>query len=154
MNGSPPNSSVHRDAPGKNTGVGYHALLQGLFLTQGSNPGLPNCRQILYQLSYQGNPYWTYSRVILGLKSKDSLILQSRKRVISVWLFFSSFFFFHFYRCFCTTNWTDVAETTWPAKPNVFTLWPFKVKVCQNFLQSKNAYWVNLKIIYSFLSWF
>ena len=34
-------------------GVGYHALLQGIFPTQGSNPGLPHCRQTLYQLSYR-----------------------------------------------------------------------------------------------------
>ena len=42
--------------PGKNTGVGCHFLLQGIFLTQGSNLGLPHCRQILYCLSHQGNP--------------------------------------------------------------------------------------------------
>ena len=41
------------DSPGKNTGVGCHALLQGIFLTQGSNLGLPRCRQILYSLSHQ-----------------------------------------------------------------------------------------------------
>ena len=35
-------------SPGKNTGVGYHAFLQGIFLTQGSNPDLLHCRQILY----------------------------------------------------------------------------------------------------------
>ena len=51
-----PGSSVHRDSPGKNNGVGCHALLQGIFPTQGSNPGLPHCRQILYRLSYQGSP--------------------------------------------------------------------------------------------------
>ena len=34
---SPPGSSVHGDSPGKNSGVGYHALLQGIFPTQGSN---------------------------------------------------------------------------------------------------------------------
>ena len=44
------------DSPVKNTGVGCHALLQGIFPTQGSNPGLPHGRQILYQLSYQGSP--------------------------------------------------------------------------------------------------
>ena len=44
------------NSPGKNTGVGCHFLLQGIFLTQGSNPGLPCCRQILYHLSHQGNP--------------------------------------------------------------------------------------------------
>ena len=38
--------------PGKNTGVGGHCLLQGFFLTQGSNPGLLYCRQILYHLSH------------------------------------------------------------------------------------------------------
>ena len=44
------------DSPGKNTGVGCHALLQGIFPTQGSNPGLQHHRQILYSLSYPGNP--------------------------------------------------------------------------------------------------
>ena len=45
------------DSPGKNTGVGCHALLQGIFPTQGSNPGFPHCRQILYHLSHQGRPW-------------------------------------------------------------------------------------------------
>ena len=40
---SPPDSSVHGNSPSKNTEVGCHALLQGIFLTQGSNPGLPHC---------------------------------------------------------------------------------------------------------------
>ena len=52
----PPGSSVHGNSPGKNTGVGCRALCQGIFLTQGSNPGLPYCRWILYHLSHQGNP--------------------------------------------------------------------------------------------------
>ena len=47
MDCSPPGSSVHGDSPGKNTGVGCHALLQGIFLTQGLNLGLPHCRRIL-----------------------------------------------------------------------------------------------------------
>ena len=54
MECSPPGSSVHGDSPGKNTGVGCHALLQGIFPTQGSNPGLLHCGQILYQLSCEG----------------------------------------------------------------------------------------------------
>ena len=53
---SPPGSSVHGDSPGKNTRVGCHALLQGIFPTQGSNPGLLHCRRILYGLSHQWNP--------------------------------------------------------------------------------------------------
>ena len=42
--------------PGKNTGVGYHALLQGIFLTQGSNPHLLHCRRTLSCQSHQGSP--------------------------------------------------------------------------------------------------
>ena len=42
--------------PGQNTGVGCHSLLQGLFLTQGWNPGLLHCREILQHLSQQGSP--------------------------------------------------------------------------------------------------
>ena len=44
------------DSPGQNTGVSSLSLLQGIFSTQGSNPGLPHCRQILYQLSHKGSP--------------------------------------------------------------------------------------------------
>ena len=43
-------------APGKNTGVGCLSLLQGIFLTQESNPGLLLCRQILYRLSHSLRP--------------------------------------------------------------------------------------------------
>ena len=56
MDCSPSGSSVHGDSPGKNTGIGCHDLLQGIFPTQGSNLGLPHCRQILYHLSHQGSP--------------------------------------------------------------------------------------------------
>ena len=42
-------------SPGQNSGVGSHSLLQGIFSTQGSNPGLPQCRWILYQLNDQGS---------------------------------------------------------------------------------------------------
>ena len=55
MDCSPPGSSVHGDFPGKDTWVGCHALLQGIFPSQGQNPGLPHCRRILYQLSYEGS---------------------------------------------------------------------------------------------------
>ena len=56
MDCSLPGSSVLGDSPGKNIGVGFHALLQVIFPTQGSNPGLPNCRWIVYYLSHQGSP--------------------------------------------------------------------------------------------------
>ena len=45
-----------RNSPGQNTGLGSCSLLQGIFPTQGSNPGLLHCRQILFQLNYQGSP--------------------------------------------------------------------------------------------------
>ena len=44
------------NSPGQNTGVGSCSLLQGIFPTQGSNPGLPHCRWILYQLSHKWSP--------------------------------------------------------------------------------------------------
>ena len=46
------------NSPGKSTGVGSPSLPQGMFLTQGSNPGLPPCRWILCHLSHQGSPDW------------------------------------------------------------------------------------------------
>ena len=44
------------NSPGKHTGVGCHALLQGIFLIQELNLGVLFCRQILYHLSHQGSP--------------------------------------------------------------------------------------------------
>ena len=55
MDHSLPGSSVHGNSSGKNTRGGCHALLQGIFQTQGSNPGLPHCRWILYHLSQKGS---------------------------------------------------------------------------------------------------
>ena len=55
------------NSPGQNTGVGNRSLLQGIFPTQGSNPGLPHCRQILYKLSYQGRKaIWSQTFTLLG----------------------------------------------------------------------------------------
>ena len=56
MDCNPPCSSVHGESPGQNTEVDCHALLQGIFPTQGLNPGLPHCRWILYHLSHRGSP--------------------------------------------------------------------------------------------------
>ena len=44
-----------RNSPGQNTGVGSLSLLQGIFPTQGSNPGLLNCGWILYELIHKGS---------------------------------------------------------------------------------------------------
>ena len=62
MDCSPPGSSVHGDSAGRNSGVGCHALLEGIFLTQGSNLRLLcllHCRQFIHQLSYPGSPIRT-----------------------------------------------------------------------------------------------
>ena len=75
---SPPISSVHGDSPGKNTGVGCHALLQGIFPVQGWNPGLPHCRQIPSLTEPPGKPNQgfgsgraeTYPLDHLGIPSK------------------------------------------------------------------------------------
>ena len=67
------------NSPGKNTEVGCQSLLQGMFLTQGSNPGLRHCRQILYHLSHKESllfcqPYLTVVVVITWI-NKTSTIL-------------------------------------------------------------------------------
>ena len=56
MDYNPPRLLCPWNSPGKNTGVGSYSLLQGIFLTQGLNPSLPHCRQILYCLSHQESP--------------------------------------------------------------------------------------------------
>ena len=55
-------SDLAAAAAGKNTGVSCYSLLHGIFLTQGSNPGLlgRHCRQILFCLNPQGSPYCVY----------------------------------------------------------------------------------------------
>ena len=57
--------SLPSEPPGKlkNTGVGSLSRLQGIFLTQELNRDLLHCRQILYQLSYPGSPFTTYSTI-------------------------------------------------------------------------------------------
>ena len=77
---SPPGFSVHEDSPGKNTGVGCHALLQRIFLTQGSNP---------YLLCLQ---HWRATSSPLELSDKlyhvyswDSLVAQTVKNPLQCW---------------------------------------------------------------------
>ena len=52
----PMDCTVHGILLGQHTGVGSLSLLQGIFPTQRSNPGLPHCRWILYQLNHKGSP--------------------------------------------------------------------------------------------------
>ena len=69
--------------PGKNTGVGCHSLLPGVFPTQGLNPGLLHCRQILYHLSPLGSPtaLWCYGKFFIAKnewqRAEDSGVSRS-----------------------------------------------------------------------------
>ena len=60
------------NSPGQNTGVGSLSLLQGIFATQGSNPGLPQCRRILHQLSHKGRQPHKQQLPLLWLKCCDT----------------------------------------------------------------------------------
>ena len=71
------------DFPGQNTGVGNLSLLQVIFPTQGSKPDLLHCRQILYQLSYQGSPMTNLDSI---LKSRD-ITLPTNLRLVKAMIF-------------------------------------------------------------------
>ena len=59
-------------SPGQNTEGGSFSLLQGIFPTQGLNPGLPHCKWILYQLSHQVSP--GNKRTCLQCKRRHSIL--------------------------------------------------------------------------------
>ena len=67
------------NSPGKNTGVGSHSLLQRIFSTQESNPGLLHCRQILYHLSHYALLFLNKinsSQALLPVKQEELRMLQ------------------------------------------------------------------------------
>ena len=90
----------------KNTGVGSLSFLQRIFLTQELNPGLLHCRQILYQLSYQGIPY------------KNLLQQHSLKATV---LRHSAFFMVQLSHLYMTTGKT-IALTRWTFVDKVMSL--------------------------------
>ena len=75
---------------GQNTGVGSLSLLQGIFPTQGSIPGLLHCRQILYRLSHQENPnagllvHFAGERKEMTLGTKTVLVLSLRAQWLTL----------------------------------------------------------------------
>ena len=71
------------DSPGKNTGVGCHFLLQGIFMTLGLNSGLLHFRQILYHLSHPGSSMTNLDSV---LKSRD-ITLPTKFHIINAMVF-------------------------------------------------------------------
>ena len=72
------------DYPGITTGVGCHALLQGIFPTQGLNLGLPQCKQILYHLRHQGSPIKGRITANLGNFPKITWLVFGRDPVESL----------------------------------------------------------------------
>ena len=61
------------NSPGQNTGVGSLSFLQKVFPIQGSNPGIPHCRWIIYHLSYQGSPNKHYEVEVKVTQSCSTL---------------------------------------------------------------------------------
>ena len=79
------------NSPGQNTGVGSLSLLERIFTIQGSNPGLPNCRQILYQLSHKGTPKdtrecWILLCLTLKIHGNYVISIQSYGKYFSIFL--------------------------------------------------------------------
>ena len=79
------------NSPGKNTGVGSYSLLQEIFPTQRSYPGLLNCRQILYHLSHQGSlvillGVWSLTKCTL-IFAKSWSLLSDQHNTLILWSF-------------------------------------------------------------------
>ena len=72
------------NSPGRNTGVGCQFLLQGIFPTQGSNPGLPHCGQTLYCLSYRA----LSPANMMNMKCPWAQVFQSLPKVTTRWQHF------------------------------------------------------------------
>ena len=90
-------SSVHGDSPGKNTEVGCHALLQRIFPTQRSNPGLMHCGHILYHLSHQRSTQNPYSTPKFGGESDTVFNVKWIQHRWST---------FHYCHYFCSDHWS------------------------------------------------
>ena len=82
MDCSLPGSSIHGIFSGKSTGVGCHWLLQGIFLTQGSNPGLPHCSQMLLPSEPPGKS----DKLESILKSRD-ITLPTKVHIVKSMVF-------------------------------------------------------------------
>ena len=73
-----------KSSPGKHAGVGSHSLLQGIFPTQGSNLGLPHCRQILCHLGLQESPKQTKGNKKLYTQNRHDSILDNSLRLKAI----------------------------------------------------------------------
>ena len=96
------------NSPGQNTGVGSLSLLQGIFSTKGSNPGLPHCRRILYQLSHYLELFamsWKFSYILWVLTPYQICGLQGFS--------FIRKFPFHFAADFCCCAEASKFDIAW-----------------------------------------
>ena len=73
------------DSPGKNTGVGYHALFQGIFPTQGSNLSLLHCKWILYPLSHLVSASSPGLWVIICISCSTTVVKKSKRGWMKLW---------------------------------------------------------------------
>ena len=110
------------DFPGKNTGVGCHFLLQGIFPTQGLNPGLLHCRQTLYPLSHQGSP-----TVYVPLPNKNPIASQISRIRPKELLGSSHPFFASALQSMSRAMVTKICYQTWIAWPLLCVGWIMKV---------------------------
>ena len=100
-----------RDLPGKNTRMGCHFLLQGIFLTQGLNPGLLHCKQILYCLSQQGSLKVSQSGAYFYFLNKSLVLnqiifffilpLNTLAHCIYIYIYIYIYICMHTYICVC-----------------------------------------------------
>ena len=96
------------NSPGQNTGVGSPSLPQGILPMPGSNPGLPNCGRIRYQLSHQGGPTQTGNRSSVRQINKQEYLSSAsaprgQRFYFKNWKFESSFI--TFFLSFITLDW-------------------------------------------------
>ena len=97
-----------------------HFLLQGIFLTQGSNPGLPHCRQTLYRLSHQGSLKKREPHPSMCVLSIAAFMLQRQ-------------------------SWVVVTQITRSAEPQIFTTWLFTEKICWFLAMDKELSWIKMQ---------
>ena len=108
MDSSLPGSSVHGILQGKNTGVGCHFLLQGIFPTQGSNLHLLHWQVGSLSVTHQGSPKTIYLLSILFVSIHlriETLITRLRKSHLILFLYFLSLFTsYHFLWNYCISS--------------------------------------------------
>ena len=118
-----------QNPPGQNTGVGSLSLLQGIFPTQGLNPGLPHGTQILYQLCHKGRPRILELVAYTFCRSSQTRN-QTRVSYIAGGFFFNYLFFY--WRIIALQNFVVFCQTsTWISNRYIYIPFLFK-----NFLPS------------------